>query len=231
MFQLLTITDYPIESHLPQGCKQLLTVMAMKPADKPPCLRDYILQSPPQLIFLDIDLKLIQEINELPDSLRNKILWVGITNEYEVGFKALQQGFFDVLLPFEPEKLVFLMERLMQKLLSKERPITISCPKERRYLNTLAILYIKADNNYVNIQLGDGECFPVFNTLSHFQEVLLFPFFRVHKSYIVNAHHISRIHFTKKFIKLKGCDHFIPYSSTYTDQLEEIDILKRYTKI
>lgn len=232
MFQLLNITDYPIESHLQQEVKSLLAVVKINLSDNSLCLRKYLLQSPPQIIFLNIDLNIIQEINNLPIRVRNKIFWVGIAQEYQVGFMALKNGFFDVLLkPWEVEKLNFILERIIQKLLIRKRPITISCPKETRYLTTIAILYIKADNNYVSIYLKDGDCFTVFNTLTHFQETLLFPFIRVHKSYIVNAHHISRIHFTKKFIKLKGCDQFIPYSNTYTKQLEKIDILKRITII
>jgi DNA-binding LytR/AlgR family response regulator len=55
------------------------------------------------------------------------------------------------------------------------------------------ICYLQADNNSTDIHLNNGEMVTAFKTLKHFEGALLFPFVRIHNSYIVNSY-ISRIH-------------------------------------
>src|SRR5258705_13944092 len=55
------------------------------------------------------------------------------------------------------------------------------------------IVYLQASNNYTNINLINGDVVMVSKPLKEFQ-TKLDPswFFRVHKSYIVNMHHIDQ---------------------------------------
>ena len=56
------------------------------------------------------------------------------------------------------------------------------------------ILYLKAESNYTEIYFKDGSKKLLSKTLKVLEEVLpAHRFFRIHKSYVVNASHISDI--------------------------------------
>lgn len=223
LFRLLSITAYPIKNQLGEDTVPLWEVVEVKPPDQPIELAHYLHHYNPQVFLVDLELDLIP----VAETINNNVMWVGITNSYRKAYRALKDGFFDVLIkPLPIAAITTVLGEIRQKLLAQDKPITISCPKEIRYLRSGSIWYIKADNNYVIVHLNDGEQFTVFNSLSYFEEILRFPFVRIHKSYIVNAIHIYRIHYTKKFLKLKGCEQFIPYTTSYAHQLEIIHTLK-----
>ncbi|WP_298498328.1 LytTR family DNA-binding domain-containing protein [uncultured Algibacter sp.] len=66
-------------------------------------------------------------------------------------------------------------------------------------LNTVDILYCKADDNYTEIYLNNNKKKLVSKTLKYFEEALINSgFARVHKSYLVNVNEVV------KYIKGKG---------------------------
>jgi DNA-binding LytR/AlgR family response regulator len=55
------------------------------------------------------------------------------------------------------------------------------------------VLHLQADNNSTDIHLNSGNDYS-FKTLKHFENVMSYPFVRIHNSYIVNMNFVSRIH-------------------------------------
>jgi DNA-binding LytR/AlgR family response regulator len=107
---------------------------------------------------------------------------------------------------------------------SQEQPLTI-CIKsygDYRYLNAADITYFQADNNSTDIYLNSGEMVTAFKTLKHFENVLTYPFFRIHNSYIINRNYIARIHSGNSICYLKNSTKKIPFSKTYKSNIDLI---------
>ncbi len=91
-----------------------------------------------------------------------------------------------------------------------------------RYIDTRDICYLQADNNSTDIHLSTGETVTAFKTLKHFENVLSFPFVRIHNSYIVNSNLISRIHTGNAVCYIKNSAAKIPFSKSYKANIDLI---------
>ena len=209
---------------------------------------DLILESKPDLIFLEIDpvstkskLSLLL-INELHRCL-NEIPHIIITTKTKrLAFDCIKFQVFDFILkPISHNDLVKLILKLekikvsvpllnVNGLLEKESAIKgqqalILCIKsygDYRYADTRDITYLKADNNSTDIQLYTGEMITAFKTLKHFEAALYYPFVRIHNSYIVNSRYISRIHTGNANCHIKNSATKIPFSKTYKSNIDLI---------
>mgnify|MGYP003114468604 CR=1 FL=1 len=52
-------------------------------------------------------------------------------------------------------------------------------------------------------------------------------FLRVHKSYIINPYYVIKINHSRKFLYLKDCNTFIPFTVKYKKEINLIDSLKK----
>lgn len=91
-----------------------------------------------------------------------------------------------------------------------------------RYFDTRDICYLQADNNSTDIYLNTGEMITAFKTLKHFENILSFPFVRIHNSYIVNSQLISRIHTGNAVCYIKNSTVKIPFSKSYKSNIDLI---------
>ncbi len=91
-----------------------------------------------------------------------------------------------------------------------------------RYIDTRDIAYFQADNNSTDIHLNNGEMITAFKTLKHFEGVLSYPFVRIHNSYIVNSHCISRIHTGNSVCYIKNTAIKLPFSKSYKANIDLI---------
>ncbi|RZJ53852.1 MAG: response regulator transcription factor, partial [Flavobacterium sp.] len=165
----------------------------------------------------------------------------------EAAYEAIQYGVFDYLLKpvsqidllktvlkldkhtLETESLKIKNEinsviPVLQASQIIEKPLTI-CIKsygDYRYLNAADIAYFQADNNSTDIYLNTGEMVTAFKTLKHFENVLTYPFFRIHNSYIINKNYIARIHSGNSICYIKNSNKKIPFSKTYKSNIDLI---------
>ncbi len=91
-----------------------------------------------------------------------------------------------------------------------------------RYIDARDICYLQADNNSTDIHLNTGETVTAFKTLKHFENVLSFPFVRIHNSYIINRNYIARIHNGNSVCYIKNSSKKIPFSKTYKSNVDLI---------
>ncbi|WP_269226982.1 LytR/AlgR family response regulator transcription factor [Flavobacterium eburneipallidum] len=106
----------------------------------------------------------------------------------------------------------------------KEQPLVL-CIKsygDYRYIDARDICYFQADNNSTDIHLNNGEMITAFKTLKHFESVLPHPFSRIHNSYIVNRHYISRIHTGNAVCYIKNSTTKLPFSKSYKENVDLI---------
>jgi len=88
-----------------------------------------------------------------------------------------------------------------------------------KYMLSKEILYLRADNNSTDIYLNNGEKISAFKTLKHFEQLLPYPFVRIHNSYIINSEHIVRIHTGKNICYIKDMNIKIPYSRSHRNNI------------
>lgn len=186
-------------------------------------------------------------INELYRYLSVMPKIIVTTSKRELAYEAIQYGVFDYLLKpilqidmlktvLKLDKATLEMESIkirneinavipvLQKPQIAEQPLTI-CIKsygDYRYLNAADITYFQADNNSTDIYLNTGEMITAFKTLKHFENVLAYPFFRIHNSYIINRNYIARIHSGNSICYLKNSTKKIPFSKTYKSNIDLI---------
>ena len=105
-----------------------------------------------------------------------------------------------------------------------EKPLII-CVKsygDYRYIEAKDVCYLQADNNSTDIHLNTGEMITAFKTLKHFENVLNYPFIRIHNSYIVNTDYVSRIHTGNAVCHIKNTTTKLPFSKSYKDNVDTI---------
>lgn len=184
----------------------------------------------PHIVVVDLDLVTIpicQIVNSFTIQNTTPLL-IGLTSCYQKAFHSLKHQFFDTLIkPATFNQLSSTLHLCKKHLIKPNQSIIISSPKEIRYLSTLEIKFLKADNNYVAINLNNAVTFTVFNTLKYFQNTLPLPFLRVHKSYIINPYYVIKINHSRKFLYLKDCNTFIPFTVKYKKEINLIDSLKK----
>lgn len=106
----------------------------------------------------------------------------------------------------------------------EEKPLII-CVKsygDYRFIEAKDICYLQADNNSTDIHLFNGEMITAFKTLKHFENVLSFPFIRIHNSYIVNIDYVSRIHTGNSVCYIKNTTTKLPFSKSYKENVDAI---------
>jgi DNA-binding LytR/AlgR family response regulator len=106
----------------------------------------------------------------------------------------------------------------------EDKPLII-CVKsygDYRFIEAKDICYLQADNNSTDIHLFNGEMITAFKTLKHFENVLSFPFIRIHNSYIVNIDYVSRIHTGNSVCYIKNTTTKLPFSKSYKENVDAI---------
>ena len=167
----------------------------------------------PDVVFLDIQMpgkSGIEMIGELPEK-KFEIIFVTAHNEYML--QALQYSAADYLLkPVDEDRLAEAVQRVEKRILEgKKEELTETLlynigkagqPSEMRLclptmkgfiiLKLEDILYCEAERSYTIFHLEDGKTVTVSRPLAEYETMLIdTPFFRVHKSFLINLHHVK----------------------------------------
>ena len=129
--------------------------------------------------------------------------------------ESIPEQDFEVIPQHDPAPVVVPVE---------EKPLII-CVKsygDYRFIEAKDIWYLQADNNSTDIHLSNGEMITAFKTLKQFENVLPFPFARIHNSYIVNIDYVSRIHTGNSVCYLKNSSIKLPFSKSYKENVDSI---------
>jgi DNA-binding LytR/AlgR family response regulator len=187
---------------------------------------DIILKDVPNLVFFNIDntfenpYSLIQELNSFFNE--DLPLFVAISSSKDKAFEVIKNGFFDFLLnpltDLEIRKTILKFQK--KNPVKTKKNICLKSYKDYQYLDTDEILFLKADNNTTDFYMSDGNIVSSFKTLKTYEDLLPTNFLRIHKSYIINKNHVSRIQYGKLICSIKKNSHDIPFSKTYFDNVE-----------
>ncbi|WP_109299231.1 LytTR family DNA-binding domain-containing protein [Aquimarina sp. AU474] len=192
---------------------------------------DLILERKPRLVFLEPEVpgihcdktqyslmtELAKYMSELPE-------FIVITKTSEYAIEGIRNRILDYILkPLSKSQLVRTLLRF-EKDFDQVVDSTL-CFKsygDYRFVDVEEVLYLKADNNTTDFIMSNGNKVEAFKTLKHFQGLLPDHFVRIHNSYIINTHYVSRIHFGKAKCAIKNTNDMIPFSKSYKMNVEEI---------
>jgi DNA-binding LytR/AlgR family response regulator len=188
-----------------------------------------IIKVKPQLVLMRIPIKSndgnlsFATIAELFQYVDTMPYFIGLASSPNHALEAIQAGFSDYIV--EPLHLHQLGKSLFR--FEKRKPpaaiatICIKSYSDYQFVELQDIIYLKADNNTTDIQMHNGKTVNAYKTLKHFENTLPFYFLRIHKSYIVNINHVSRIHFSKSKCYL-NYNEVLPFSLSYKDNIDAI---------
>jgi len=188
---------------------------------------EIILKETPSLVFVNIDETLTNPfgiIKEIGVYLDNPPEFIAISFSKEKAYDAFKIGFFDYLInPISELEIRKSTLRLKKKRATNlKNTICLKSYKDYQYLKTNEILFLKADNNTTDFHMIDGNTISAFKTLKTFEHMLPDNFLRIHKSYMVNIDHVSRINFGKSKCTIDRLNQKIPFTKTY---LQNVDLL------
>lgn len=179
----------------------------------------------PHIVFLDVHLgeengfDLIKEVRQYS----TEFPFIIMTTDFEQHAKKAVN--IDVLYfmdkPVDEDDLAIALNKFEKRYLAIRKHITLKDSQGHYFTNFDDITHINADSSYVNIFLKDGSKLHVSKTLKDMENILPFPFIRVHKSHIVNSSYIKMLNTTKKHLKLT-------INSSENNAPTEIDISDTY---
>lgn len=241
MYTAIIIDDEEMARTLLQGmiaeyCPTIETVEVCK--DLPTGVKS-IRKHKPDIVFLDIEmpghsgLELLDFFDE--SEVNFSIIFVTAYNRYAI--QAFKLSAVDYLLkPIEVEDLqhaVSLFEKNKSRFKenytvlkenikpTSSKKIALHTLNTVSFIETKDILYFQGDGAYTKVFLKDGKLITVSKGLKNFENILAdnSDFFRCHKSYIVNIHHIT------DYIKSEGGYLIIDKSHQISVSYEKIEQL------
>ncbi len=165
----------------------------------------------PDLVFLDIEMpvmngfQLLEELGDLSFAL------VFVTAYDRFAVKAFRYSAVDYLLkPVDPEELRKAVDKVADRhrvekaqldLLRRQLyapdarrfdKIALPCAHGYTFVELADVMYCESDSSYTKFYLTTGEMYLITKTLGDVEELLSGgDFFRIHKQYLVNMHHIG----------------------------------------
>jgi len=187
-----------------------------------------ILQKKPNLVFINIDDAIENAwsfVSETEHYLEEVPGFIALSSSKEKAYDALKNNFIDFLL--KPASELDIRKAILKfKKKHSFKPKDTLCLKsykDYQYISTDDILFLKADNNTTDFHLSNGKTISAFKTLKTFEDILPENFMRVHKSYIVNMHHVIRVNYGNLRCTVKESDEFIPFTRTYIRNIDNLN--------
>jgi DNA-binding LytR/AlgR family response regulator len=184
------------------------------------------------ILFLDIKMPLLSGI-EMLKTIQNQSKVILTTAFSEFAVESYEYGVADYLLKpisFErflksvnkillPQNIDFINGNSEENITAQPTFIFFKADKKIFKFYLADILFIEGSGNYIKVHTQNDKPLMVLDKLTDLLEKL--PpkqFLRVHKSFIINISHLTRIEGNMLFIR----DKEIPISNTFKKELEEI---------
>ena len=177
-----------------------------------------IIKLEPDLVFLDIEMPLVNGFDLLERVKHYKLAVIFTTAYHHYAIKAIRYSALDYLVkPINPSELIFAVQRYNQNILSQSNKssnkeqyqflIDTLSKKEHTYhklaipnmegfklIHVDDIIYCEADDNYTHVHLKDKTKITASRILKEIQSLLEeYPIFlRIHHSYLINLNEINQ---------------------------------------
>lgn len=181
----------------------------------------YLKNNPPDLLFLDIQMPMLNGFDVLEELGRDLPFDIIFVTAYDnFGIQAVKFSALDYLLkPVQNRELKEAIEKHMKKTThkvpseqldvlldnvqaekrGKTGRIALASKESIEYVDPQQIICCEANSNYTNVYLAEGRKKVISKTLKEFEDMLsVYDFFRPHNSFLVN---LKRV---KEFIRGDG---------------------------
>lgn len=231
MINCLIVDDAPIAREILSGyCKLLPTLQVVGECGDAFEAREFILETPVDLLFLDINMPLLSGI-DLFKTLKNPPMVIFTTAYKEFAADAFDLAACDYLVkPFSLERFIIAVDRVLEKLTAKissksEIPPAISVShlllrSEGRVskINYDQILYLEASRNNIKVVALNGVNISP-TPLSSIENILPTSLFlRVHRSFIINTSMFTSLQGNRIFLG----KHEVPLGGTFREEFLKV---------
>lgn len=174
----------------------------------------YLKQNPPDLLFLDIEMPMLNGFDVLEELGRDLSFDIIFITAYDnFGIQAVKFSALDYLLkPVQNRELKDAIDKHLKKSMHKipseqieillnnvqaERKgkvgkIALASKESIEFVDPRHIVCCEANSNYTNIFLSDNRKKVISKTLKEFEDMLsLHHFFRPHNSFLINLHRVN----------------------------------------
>jgi two-component system, LytTR family, response regulator LytT len=202
----IIIADYIFNILKKEGCTNV------KMAHKKNTALQIIQNFQPEIILMDINLNGENSGIELAKSINKEATVIFLTGQNDEGLMSQALATNPESYLTKPIKKQDLIAAIKLALLKKQsKSITIKDGYDIIKINHEDILFIKSDNNYIDIQTTSKKITKRQSLEGFLEEVNNSSFKRVHRSYVINTSNIARKSRSSIFIK----DYEIPVSKKY----------------
>lgn len=174
----------------------------------------YLKQSPPDLLFLDIEMPMLNGFDVLEELGRDLSFDIIFITAYDnFGIQAVKFSALDYLLkPVQNRELKEAIDKHLKKVMHKVQPeqievllnniqaekkgkvgkIALASKESIEFVDPQQIICCEANSNYTNVYLAEGRKRVISKTLKEFEDMLsLYQFFRPHNSFLVNLRRVN----------------------------------------
>ena len=175
---------------------------------------DILHELQPQLVFLDVEMPFGNAFDVLEECKDLYFETIFVTAFSEYSLRALNQSAaYYLLKPVSIEELIVAVNKVQQHIINNEifnrNKILVenfkepSPERQQVILPTLEgfevvkmeeIMRLQGNGNFTDIYLTNKRKKMVCRFLKHFNEILPYPFLRVHKSHIINTNYVKSYH-------------------------------------
>lgn len=221
-----------LKNYIQKYCPQLELIGEAKDANE---AKNIILSLKPQVVFLDVELPYGNAFDILEETKEHTFETIFVTAFSEYSLKALNlSAAYYILKPVSIEELILAVNKvtnsvntlselnrnkiILQNFRESEpekKQIIIPTLEGFEVIKMEEILRVKGNGNFSDLYLVDGQKKMVCRFLKHFENILPFPFIRVHKSHIINANFVKAYH-KSGYIILQD-DSEVELSNSYKD--------------
>ena len=153
----------------------------------------------PDLIFLDIEMGEASGFDFLQLFPDREFQVVFVTAYEQYAIKAIKEAALDYLLkPIDPDELIEVVDKAKSRLNggsgNSSGKLVVNTTEQTHFITVESIIRIEGDGNYSTIYTEDSKPVVVSRNLKSVeQELAGHPFFRAHKSHLVNLDHVNSL--------------------------------------
>lgn len=173
--------------------------------------------SPFDIILLDIVMPLVngmEAAREIRQSDKTvKIVFLTSSPDFAIDSYEVKASNY-LLKPLDSQKLFHCLDDIVEELQRNARSITVRCLSSTHRIELQNIEYIEAQNKHTLFVFADGSTIDAIHLMYTYENQLSLEdgFFKCHRSYVVNLHHVAS--YSNKEIQTRS-GHRIPISRNY----------------
>jgi two-component system, LytTR family, response regulator len=173
----------------------------------------WLKKNPPDLLFLDIEMPMLNGFDVLEEVGRDISFDIIFTTAYDnFGIQAVKFSALDYLLKpvqnkelkeaidkhlkksrnrIPAEQIDVLLNNIQAERKGKVGKIALASKESIEFVDAAEIIYCEANSNYTNVYMGEGRKRVISKTLKEFEDMLSpHRFFRPHNSFLVNLNRV-----------------------------------------